>query len=303
MMKVFCHSFFRLPRVASVTLTCLLVLTTTAETVQAASVFSVTRDGRQMYLGGTFHLLRQSDFPLPAAFFLAYSRADLIALETDISALETPAMQQQLQTLLLQPAGQRLQDQLSAQTWQSLQVLLAEKNLSEQSLQPLSATGAMLNLTLMDLRERGFNQEGVDAVFEAMARQDDKRLAYLESPATQLRLLGSFGDEDPNALMQYMLDEIARGEEVIAALHDAWLQGDLQALEEAGITPMRRDYPSLYTVLLSERNRDWMPRIEALMRDAVTPYVLVGALHLAGEDGLVNLLRLRGYEVLPVVLP
>jgi uncharacterized protein YbaP (TraB family) len=60
---------------------------------------------------------------------------------------------------------------------------------------------------------------------------------------------------------------------------------------------MRKDYPELYQQVLVERNNNWLPQIEAFLKTPETELILVGALHLAGNDGLLAQLRQRGYKV------
>ena len=76
----------------------------------------------------------------------------------------------------------------------------------------------------------------------------------------------------------------------------AWRNGDAtQMLKE--INTMQNDYPALYKSLLVERNNNWLPKIEAYFNTDKTPFVLVGALHLYGNDGLLEQLKSKGYTV------
>jgi uncharacterized protein YbaP (TraB family) len=60
---------------------------------------------------------------------------------------------------------------------------------------------------------------------------------------------------------------------------------------------MRAETPDLYDSLLRQRNLKWIPQIERMLRDADKEFVLVGAAHLVGEDGLLQLLQAKGYGV------
>jgi uncharacterized protein YbaP (TraB family) len=60
---------------------------------------------------------------------------------------------------------------------------------------------------------------------------------------------------------------------------------------------MQRDYPRIYQSLLVERNNNWMPRIKKLLQHPEPKLILVGALHLAGPDGLLAILAGNGYQL------
>jgi uncharacterized protein YbaP (TraB family) len=58
-----------------------------------------------------------------------------------------------------------------------------------------------------------------------------------------------------------------------------------------------RDFPSLGERLLAVRNRNWIPKIEQYLRSGQTYFVVVGAAHMGGPEGILALLRARGYKI------
>ena len=77
----------------------------------------------------------------------------------------------------------------------------------------------------------------------------------------------------------------------------AWRVGDNAKLSEMFVADMLNEAPELYDSLLRQRNMNWLPQIELMLRDSDTEFVLIGAAHLVGSDGLLDLLRARGYQV------
>ena len=77
----------------------------------------------------------------------------------------------------------------------------------------------------------------------------------------------------------------------------AWRVGDSEALQSLFVDDMLERAPAVYDSLLRQRNLRWVPQIEAMFNDPDTEFVLVGAAHLVGADGLVELLRARGYDI------
>ncbi len=60
---------------------------------------------------------------------------------------------------------------------------------------------------------------------------------------------------------------------------------------------MKKDYPDLYETLLAGRNREWLPEIERYLQTPQKEFILVGAGHLVGEDGIIEHLRRLGYRI------
>ena len=95
------------------------------------------------------------------------------------------------------------------------------------------------------------------------------------------------------------LQEASQGPTKTRELHEAWRAGDLERLRDGMAAEMKRDYPALYRRINVARNDAWVPKLQRML-DGETEddtLVVVGALHLLGEDGLVEKLRAQGYRV------
>nr|WP_136250497.1 TraB/GumN family protein [Ningiella ruwaisensis] len=289
---------FLVKTIARLVASTLVVGTIVVSAAHAASVYKISKNNDVVYIGGTIHILTEADFPLAAPYEEAYSKADELIFETDIAALKDPAVvQAKMLPIMMQPPGQKLSQQLDNETGKAFTQFLIDRNLPIVQFDALSATGAMLTLTVMEYQAKGFVSEGVDAFYHNKGTEDGKSIAWLESVDTQFALLDSFDNGDPNALIAYTMEEISQTSEIIDALYTAWKTGDLEGLEAAGITQLKSDFPELYKKMMVDRNNAWMPQIEAMFGDDNTEYVLVGAAHLAGDDGLLHLLEEKGYKV------
>jgi uncharacterized protein YbaP (TraB family) len=278
-------------------LSLLFLLSLSAWTANSAAVYKVTKGHSVVYVGGTIHLLTDADFPLPAPYETAYEMADELVFETDLAAFKDPSIAMKMAPVMLQKPGESLSAQLSAETSAVLSQYLEERGLPVAQFNALSATGVMLTLTIMEFQAKGFLAEGVDAFYHAKGLENNKPIAWLESVETQIAVLDSFDNGDPNALIAYTLAEMERSSDVITSLHDAWKTGDLDAMQKSGMDEMKRDFPEVYKALMVDRNNAWMPQLEAMFEDDNIEYVLVGALHLAGPDGILEMLEAKGYKV------
>jgi len=144
-------------------------------------------------------------------------------------------------------------------------------------------------LMLSSAVRSGDPANGVDRALMDAAQ----RVEGLESYAQQYGLFDALPEADQSDLLASVAQEAANGggEDTIIA----WLTGDTERLENA-ISRGMLEYPHLREVLMTQRNRDWTARIDAMMT-AQRPFVAVGAGHMVGDDGLPALLSQRGYRL------
>ena len=109
------------------------------------------------------------------------------------------------------------------------------------------------------------------------------------------------GEGIEDELVLYGLEDLKHMQKLFDQLIGAWRSGDLAEIETLFISDMV-DYPELYSKLLVDRNRRWIPQIEAYLVTPEVEFVLVGAAHAASEDGILALLKNRGYSVEQVQL-
>ena len=261
-----------------------------------SAVWKVTKDERELYLGGTIHVLTPQDYPLPASFERAYARSQRVVLETDLQQLQTPAFQQAMLAELVYADGDSLEQALQPKTFQRLTAFLTERGLPIAAVNRLKPAMATMTLTMIELKRQGFTSTGVDAFFEHKASVDGKPLAFLETPQEQLSFLVNLGVGREDDLLNYTLNDLERLPAFMRSLKDAWRQGDLVALHALAIDELSNDFPTVYERLIAQRNDAWLPHIEAMLATREVEFVLVGALHLVGDDGLLSQLVRRGYK-------
>lgn len=261
------------------------------------SLWSVSKNGNQLYLGGTIHLLKKEDYPLPAEFNRAFNQSDKLVLETNIEKAQTAEFGKKVSMLLTYSAGQSLKDALSKKTFSKLKKYLAERNIPISQFIRFKPAMVVLVLSMIELKNIGMVDIGVDQYFYEKAKQAGKAMVYLETVEEQLHFLSSMGKGNEDEMITSTIDDLSRIRTTMAVIKSAWEKGDEKKLAEATLTEMMQDYPDLYQSLIVKRNNNWMPDIERMMQDKKIETVLVGALHLVGKDGLLQQLRNRGYSV------
>ena len=273
----------------------------TVPTIAESLLWKVSSEDCHLYLGGTIHMLASADYPLPSVFGLAYEGSEDLVLETDLGEMYTPEFQKAVTMLLSYSDGQTLRDNIRPETYAALEKHLATRGATMARFETYKPAMVSLAVTLLEMGRLELTGEGVDAFFWKQALADQRDVLGLETSDEQLAFLGSMGKGREDELIVRTLEDVNEIPVLLKAMKDAWRTGDVLAMEKVALNPFREEYPELFESLVVTRNNDWMPKIEALLDTDEVELVLVGALHLIGEQGLVNQLRERGCTVEQVV--
>jgi uncharacterized protein YbaP (TraB family) len=280
-----------------------LLLSISALSYAKSSVWKITNDDSVLFLGGTIHLLTKRDFPLPAEFELAYQQAELLVFEVEPDIVNSPATQQKFAQYAYYKDGTTLSDVLDTSTYQLLNDFFATRSLSMAPFESMKPGMLSAVLTVIELQRLGLAGQGVDEFFSDKSRLDNKPQLALETIDDQFRALAALGVGRESFAIRHALSEAEKISELMQDIKIAWRAGDNQALINVSLKPWVKRFPALYESLLVQRNKRWLPQLEALLKTPDTEYVLVGALHLVGKDGLLNLFRQKGYRVEQVIKP
>ena len=119
----------------------------------------------------------------------------------------------------------------------------------------------------------------------------------LETVEFQMGLFTALSNEEQEVLLKSTLQDIGRFPEIFGDVIQSWKTGDAKKLE-ALLLKIMKEYPVIHKKFLTDRNRDWLPKIEKLLQEGKDDaFVVVGMAHLVGEGGLVDLLRKRRLKV------
>jgi uncharacterized protein YbaP (TraB family) len=262
-----------------------------------ACLWRVQSDTTTAYLQGSIHLLSEDAYPLPEPIENAFKASEQIVLEMDLAIMTDPDAQVEMMVKGMLPRGESLTDILSPET-----LKLAEKCSTEVGLQMMAFKHYrpwmfVMVLTATRLEQLGFSaHHGIDWHFYQRARKLKKPVIGLETLDEQLALFESMVAGDRDAFVRQSLEDFATIEEELTDIIASWRNGDLAGLEKALLDNLR-NYPSVHRILIKERNAHWMKTLDKVLQSGTTSMIIVGAGHLPGEDGLVSLLRARGYTV------
>lgn len=262
-----------------------------------SSVWKAQKGNSIIYLGGTCHLLRETDFPLPPEFDTAYKASDIVVFETDIGRLQDLSVQQMFLAKAMYDDGSTIDKHLSARTFGELSAYCAANGIPLDALRQFKPSMLMITLTVMELMKLGVTQQGVDQFIYERANKDRKIVEGLETVDEQFKYVISMADGNEDEFVMYSIRDMKTVKQNYESLVNAWRTGDAEKLNELMVAEIKTQLPNLYKKLISDRNRNWLPLIEAYQKRPRTKFILVGVAHLVGPDGIIETLRKKGYKV------
>ena len=273
----------------------LLVVATAAHAKTFA--WKVTGKGGVVYLVGSVHLLSKDFYPLNPAIEAAYRDVDLLVEEVDMADMLDPTAQMGFLTRGMLPSATPLDKVISASTYALVTKRAADLGLPAEPFKLLKPWLVALMLVQAEWQKAGFDPElGLDKHFYDQAKAEGKTTQGLETAAYQISRLDDMTMEQQEHLLSESLKDLDAEKANMARLVESWRAGDAPGVERIVLSELKQE-PLLYQRLLVERNRNWIPKIEALFARPRHALVVVGAAHLVGPDGLIAMLRAKGYTV------
>ena len=265
-----------------------------------SSVWSMKGERNTVYLAGSVHALPKDHAEFPEQLERAYKAANIIVLEVDLDDMNPLDAVKFISTNGTLPADKSLKDVVGAEPYQRVAALAASLDVPETVIAKLEPWAAALVLTQFALNKTGFDANlGIDMQITERARTDGKPVEGLETVIDQLSVFDNRSFEEQTRFLLDSADDAPKLTEDLQKLIAAWRAGNLRALEKEFLKE-RKKSPELYDALLGVRNRQWLPKIEALLKGDQDYLVVVGALHFVGRDGLLSLLRRDGHKAVAV---
>jgi uncharacterized protein YbaP (TraB family) len=261
------------------------------------------KNGGEVTLLGSMHVLRASDYPLPPLVDSLYERADVLVLELD---LDDPAILADRSSMLRAatlPPGKLLRDVLDAKLYGLAAAQARAIGFDLSLLEHLEPWLVAITLLDVGLQRAGFEaQRGLEQYLVRKATAAHKEIVGLESLEKQISVFDELPAAEQQALLEQTLEELDGANEQMNELAAAWRDGRIDELT-ASLASDFDGFPELYAALVTERNAEWTGQLEKMLRAGKKYLVVVGALHLVGRDSVIDRLEARGHRVEPIEQP
>ena len=270
---------------------------TAAQAATRNFIWKVSGKQSAIYLVGSIHMLTKDYYPLSPALDAAFKDSDLLVEEADLAEMLSPGAQLQMLTRGMLPSSQSLDKVVSASTFALLTKRIGGLGMPIEALLRFKPWMLAMTLEALEWQKAGFDPElGLDKHFYDRAQTDGKAVQGLETLDYQVARFDEMPMDQQDKLLADTLTDLDTETANVNKLADAWQAGDLLAVEQIVLQEVKQD-PLMYQRLLVERNRNWLPKLEALFARRGHAFVVVGAAHLIGPDGLLAMLKAKGYSV------
>lgn len=291
---------FRRVRAILVALTTAIAAGTVPASLAAqthAFAWKATKGQGVVYLVGSVHMLTSDFYPLPASLDAGFKASDLLVEEANLAEMLSPNMQFSMLSRGMLPAGQTLDRVLSPPTLALLNKHSSSLGMPMEALKQFKPWMLAMTIEAMEWQKAGFDAElGLDKHFFDRAQVESKTIQGLETTDFQISLFDGMSTDQQDKFLADTLKGVATETASVSKLAASWKIGDAAAIERLVLSDVKGD-PIVYDRLLVGRNRTWLPKIEALFSRPRPAFVVVGAAHLVGPDGLLAMLKAKGYQL------
>jgi len=258
-------------------------------------------DGAASYVFGTLHSTDERITALPQPVSDAFAASQTLAIEC---ILDNPAIFKISRAMLL-PGGERLDASMSAAQVTRLKDVSADYHMPFTMVTRFKPWGAMMLFSVppSEHLRAAAGLKPLDERLRSEAEAAGKTVLGLETVDEQIDTLDGMGPADQMLMLDSTLQDVDRIESVFANLRDAYLARNLVAVY--GILNAEKSDDATGAVsrfeqrLIIDRNRRMVKRMDKLLRQG-NAFVAVGALHLPGTHGILQLLSDEGYQVIRV---
>ncbi len=259
------------------------------------------------YIMGTHHLAPLHIKDSIAGMLKAMDETQQVYGELKMTDVQSPAVMQLMQKMIMIESDTTLQSLLTPQEYELANKYSKENLKMDLAMVPKIKPAFLINnmtVILYMKKVQNYNpQEQLDSYFQIQAAQQGKAVAGLETPEFQFDLL--YNKTSLKRQAQQLMCLFNNIDTAIRQLKDltvAYMHQDLEAMMKISDERFNNNcdpLPQEIEILIYNRNKSWASMLPSIMKDKPT-FVAVGALHLPGEKGLLNLLKKQGYTVEPV---
>jgi uncharacterized protein len=260
-------------------------------------LWKVPGDKNTVYILGSIHLLKRGSAALKPVVEEVFSKSKRLVLEIDLVKEGPAKFQQLLVEKGVNPEGKLLSEQLSPDTYELAARRASDLGIDLKLLASFKPWVVALTMVVMQLQKLGFDpNSGIDHQLAERAKQANKPVSGLETAEFQIDIFSQLSPPEQEMFLRQSLLEMDQLDKSVDEMVEVWSRGDVAGGEKLFLESMR-GYPELKAKVIDERNRNWVPQIEQFLKQDEDVLVVVGAAHLVGNEGVIELLKARGYKL------
>lgn len=251
------------------------------------------------YLLGSVHLLRKEIYPLPSIIENSFDECDTLVVEADLTGEKLVKSSMLLLKKAVYPKGESLKDNVSGETYRKVEEKLKGMGLDLEKFNKFKPWMVAMTVVHREMIRMGLDPNfGVDLHFLRKAR-GKKEILELEGVEFQINLFENFSKKESEL---FLLTSVLEADQIADEVDDtvsAWMKGDEEKLAKLLTDNVEKnpELKNVYKKIAVDRNPGMLNKIVSFIKKGKKCFVVVGAAHIVGKEGLVQLLRNKGYKV------
>lgn len=245
------------------------------------------------YVFGTFHIMCANDYVMSDVVKNKFKETQQVVLELD---MDDPQMMMQMQQQMFMKDGQSLKKLLAADDYQIVGDYF--KDSLQMPFQMLEKVKPFALTSMLYPKVLGCPLESFEMNFVKLSKEQDKEILGLESVADQMGVFDKIPYQKQAEGLVEVVEHMDKSRAEFSKMVTTYKTEDIDAIA-AMIAEEESEYTEYSDILLADRNKNWIMKITNYAKEKPT-FFAVGAGHLGGTEGVVNLLREAGYTVTAV---
>jgi uncharacterized protein YbaP (TraB family) len=249
-----------------------------------------------VYVLGSIHYLKQELYPLDEKIEKAFDQSNILGVEANVDGLGKLDVQKLVEKAFYS-GDETLEKHLSPEAYELVKKQLTELGASLEAANKYRPWFLALSLASIEITKLGFDPNfGIDRYFLSKAAEK-KKIVELESLEYQINLFSALSEKDQELFLLYTLKDIKVLEQELDKLIKAWTAGDVNGIDSIMTRSIKEEKKliPIYEKLVVERNKKMVSKIEEYLKEKETFFVVVGAGHLVGNQGIIELLKGKGF--------
>jgi uncharacterized protein YbaP (TraB family) len=271
-----------------------ILLATTSAFAGKLPLWELEGTEGHVMLMGSVHFLRASDYPLPTKLDAAYTNADTLIMEIDMDDLDPMTVQSILTSMGSNQHGASLQEVIGPEDYAKASEIADNLGIPLALFASFKPWLAALSISQLRMMQLGFDPAwGIESQITERAKADGKPVQGLETFAEQLSFMDDLDSETQQLFLLQSLEDATELQNEVQSIVNAWHAGDTNVLEQLLLEGLQES-PLLFDALLTQRNENWVPQIIELSQQPGNHLIIVGAMHLVGENSVLRMLEAQG---------
>lgn len=251
-------------------------------------MWKVEDENSHVFMLGSIHLGKPEIFPLDSVIEDAFKQADYLVVEINVENVNP-------MSVILQATYKgdtTLKSQISGKSFEKISAIFNEFGIPEANFNKFKPWFAIMTAMQLKLNAEGYKpDDGIDYYFLNKAKVSNKEVLELESFEDQIKLLSAF-DGMADDYFAYSIDELNSSVESVDEMYKYWLRGDTTGISKILESGKELDgYETFNENLLVKRNHKMTRKIEEYLAEDKNCFIIIGAAHYIGKDGILNLLK------------